>query len=116
MTTAEALVILGLTTEAGRSDWQREYRRLARFWNPAENVAAEAATRYRDVKTAYATLIDVGVTTSTEGTGGEGPPGPPGPIGPDGSTGPPGPTGDPGITVSTTPPADPALNDLWLQI
>lgn len=26
----------------------------------------------------------------------------------------PGPQGDPGITVSPTPPEDPALNDLWL--
>lgn len=27
-----------------------------------------------------------------------------------------GPQGNPGITVSSTPPANPQLNDLWLQI
>ena len=27
-----------------------------------------------------------------------------------------GPTGNPGITVSPTPPSNPQINDLWLQI
>ena len=30
--------------------------------------------------------------------------------------GPQGPKGDPGITVSATPPPNPQINDLWLQI
>jgi hypothetical protein len=33
-----------------------------------------------------------------------------------GATGPQGPQGDSGITVSATPPVDPAINDLWLDI
>lgn len=124
MTSAEALIILGLTSTDGRSDWLREYRRLSRFWNPAENTSSEAPARFRAIREAYAYLID----TPSTGTGGEGVPGPAGPTGPQGpsgatgpagaagATGPQGPTGDPGITVSTTPPASPALNDLWLQI
>jgi hypothetical protein len=43
-------------------------------------------------------------------------PGPTGPQGPVGPAGPQGPVGDPGITVSSTPPANPQLNQLWLQI
>jgi hypothetical protein len=27
-----------------------------------------------------------------------------------------GPKGDPGITVSSTPPENPSINDLWLQL
>lgn len=121
MDTATALATLGLTATDGRSDWLREYRRLSRFWNPAENTSAEAPAQFRAVREAYAYLID----TPSTGTGGEGLPGPTGPTGATGpqgpagatgATGPQGPTGNPGITVSSTPPASPALNDLWLQI
>lgn len=48
-----------------------------------------------------------------------GPVGPEGPQGPQGVQGPQGiqgPQGNPGITVSTTPPSNPAINDLWLQL
>lgn len=33
-----------------------------------------------------------------------------------GPQGPQGPQGDPGITVAHDPPADPQINDLWVQI
>jgi hypothetical protein len=33
-----------------------------------------------------------------------------------GVAGPQGPRGNPGITVSSTPPLNPQVNDLWLQI
>lgn len=41
---------------------------------------------------------------------------PRGPLGPTGPTGPTGPLGPAGIIVSPTAPADPVLNQLWLQI
>lgn len=37
-------------------------------------------------------------------------------IGVPGAQGPTGPQGDPGITVSSTPPSNPQVNDLWLEI
>lgn len=46
-------------------------------------------------------------------TGDQGPQGIQGEVGP---TGPQGPQGDPGIIVSTTAPASPSLNQLWLDI
>lgn len=33
-----------------------------------------------------------------------------------GREGPPGTPGKPGITVSPTPPSNPSINDLWLEI
>lgn len=107
MDTATALATLGLTAADGRSDWLREYRRLSRFWNPAENRSAEAPARFREVREAYTYLID----TPSLGDIGDG-----GGAGPTGPQGPPGQTGNPGIVVSATPPTNPAINDLWLQI
>jgi hypothetical protein len=37
-------------------------------------------------------------------------------IGVPGPVGPAGPQGDPGITVSSTAPSNPQVNDLWLEI
>ena len=37
-------------------------------------------------------------------------------IGVPGPAGPQGPQGDPGITVSSTAPSSPSVNDLWLEI
>lgn len=37
-------------------------------------------------------------------------------IGVPGAQGPQGPQGDPGITVSSTAPPSPSVNDLWLEI
>lgn len=49
-------------------------------------------------------------------TGPAGPAGSQGPQGPQGPQGLQGPAGDPGITVSATPPVNPSLNQLWLDI
>lgn len=66
-------------------------------------VALSAGTSTVEVSAAAPYAVEVDLTL----------PGPQGPAGPQGNA---GPQGAPGITVSATAPANPAINDLWLQL
>lgn len=66
----------------------------------------------------YGTPVTANVVTGAKGDKGD--TGDTGATGPTGNTGPQGPQGDTGgivpITVSTTPPLSPSVNDLWIDI
>lgn len=55
----EACEILGVTPDAGPTEWKRAYRRLAMRWHPDRNDHPEATERFKQINAAYERLSAV---------------------------------------------------------
>lgn len=51
--------VLGVTHEAGPSEWKRAYRRLAMRWHPDRSDHPEATERFKEISAAYEQLLAV---------------------------------------------------------
>jgi molecular chaperone DnaJ len=62
----EACEVLGVTPDAGPSEWKRAYRRLAMRWHPDRNDHPEATERFKQINAAYELLTAVDVQETQE--------------------------------------------------
>lgn len=55
----KACKVLGVSPDAGPTEWKRAYRRLAMRWHPDRNDHPEATERFKEIGAAYETLLAV---------------------------------------------------------